>query len=736
MNALEIIAQDLFDKVRSRFTNLQMGDESGSVTVTPTDARFFDFDFAVEGANLGRVSISINDIGNLKIFYSQGILENSDTIIHHMWYDFLKEMRFFAKRRLLRFDTRDITKGNLEKNDFQYLAQTGPKEGNMNESSMFGSSKTSHRKVEDTDLIIRHSEAIDPEKPGARSRKIKNLFIQNAEGERFKFPFIYLPGARAMQRHVANGGTPHDDAGKAIVKTCEDILQLKDFGKKVKYSSLNDNAHAIIEKATDKLKKLRHHCECLSKQGYYESWMSSFEPQGEPVTELDDATVEGYRDTFTQEKFDEALQDMFPLIHSIMQEAGEVDLEQYLVKESDIENIEDEVKEDSFDAFESWAESVVEGSLTPDVIAGLKDLMSQGIQLGADGTEVIQALQGIGVDDNELFDSLSQLAKMNPNADPSLLQSVIGSWLEKTDPQAAQEIAGAQPTANTAEQPPQEPTGPGAVQPEQPTESMTPSKNTDIADKKEKMDRLKDTKSGPLHNVGKGLKAFFKGEKEPMESGPYFGQEDFHQWLKDATERVAHGEVKDWPELYAELIGDLDMPPEKAERIAQRLMKHDTLAQYRKKASGEMDVPKDADGEDNDSSFLDKLRSQAKSGSIKQDTSGFGAEKEDSTDNEPEDDQEHLLEPGAGKSAKMKEVAKIVFGFFNRTDGTWTRGEHGVVTHVKRHFANDGKGGEEEAKLAAELIKTVNSKYQGHSPEAEMESIRKLAGLPVSEAKS
>ena len=139
MKPIEIIAKDLFDKVRSRFTNLQMGDETGSVTVNPQDARFFDFDFAIEGHDLGRVSISINDIGNLKVFYSQGITENDDSGAQEIWYDFLREMRFFAKRRLLRFDTRDITKGNLEKKDFQYLAQ--PKDSSMKESSMFGSLK-------------------------------------------------------------------------------------------------------------------------------------------------------------------------------------------------------------------------------------------------------------------------------------------------------------------------------------------------------------------------------------------------------------------------------------------------------------------------------------------------------------------------------------------------------------------------------------------------------------------
>ena len=47
MKAIQIISQDLFDKVRSRFSNLEMGDETGAVTIDPTEAKFFDFDFVL-----------------------------------------------------------------------------------------------------------------------------------------------------------------------------------------------------------------------------------------------------------------------------------------------------------------------------------------------------------------------------------------------------------------------------------------------------------------------------------------------------------------------------------------------------------------------------------------------------------------------------------------------------------------------------------------------------------------
>ena len=57
MKAIQIISQDLFDKVRSRFQNLEMGDESGAITIDPAQARFFDFDFVIEGNEIGRAHV-------------------------------------------------------------------------------------------------------------------------------------------------------------------------------------------------------------------------------------------------------------------------------------------------------------------------------------------------------------------------------------------------------------------------------------------------------------------------------------------------------------------------------------------------------------------------------------------------------------------------------------------------------------------------------------------------------
>ena len=404
MNIIEIIAQDVFDKVRSRFSNLEMGDENGAVTSDPKEARFFDFDFTLEGNNLGRVSISLNELGSLKVFYGQDITEDADSIATGIWYDFLKEMRFFAKRRMLRFDTRDITKGNLNKDDFQYLAQNGTKENSMNESSMYGGPKTSFRKLENTLLRIRHSKTVDENQKGARSRNINALFIENEAGERFKYPFVHLAGAKAMQRHVANGGRPYDDVGNEIIGMSEQIAQLTAFKRHVgNHDGMNEEVNEILERSQMKLENLRKTVDGISKQGFYQQWVESISPADDEGFVMDQATMEDYKSKFTVKNFKEDLAQYFPLIHKIMQETGEVDLESYVAPIEEVQESEEgELRQsDDFAQFEAWADEVtdpIEEGMDPaveqKVMQIFKDFDLEANEVGAYGDpDIKKAMQ-------------------------------------------------------------------------------------------------------------------------------------------------------------------------------------------------------------------------------------------------------------------------------------------------------------------------------------------------------
>ena len=114
MDGRNNIANDLFFKIRSRFTGLKLGEESGSVTINPEEARFFDFDYQDSGNSIGHVTISLAEPNSMKVYFSSGISESMNGQQKDKWYGFLRELRNFAKRRLMAFDTRDISKDNLD----------------------------------------------------------------------------------------------------------------------------------------------------------------------------------------------------------------------------------------------------------------------------------------------------------------------------------------------------------------------------------------------------------------------------------------------------------------------------------------------------------------------------------------------------------------------------------------------------------------------------------------------
>ena len=344
-------SQDLFNKIRSQFSNIRLGDENGAATADPSSAVFFEFEFQEDADTFGSVSVSIADGNTMKVFYNRNLVDKIDEDSKGEWYAFLKELKDFAVEHQLRFDVRDITKNNLTKQDYENLADTNKtvNTDGMSEElnritklagvekapvaeGLTGTSKSSFENLNKTKLIIRHKGKVDETVPGARSRQIQSLYIENEEGERFKYPLTHLAGARAMQRHVSNGGRPHDEFGQHIVSTSEDIAKLNSFSR---YASnkdqLNDNAGDIIEQTKLKLENLRGYMRNISKQAHYEAAAKDFKTSEEQV--LDDETVNKLREKFTMKNLDSRVEDAFPIINKIM---SELDLKDLKPKASDV----------------------------------------------------------------------------------------------------------------------------------------------------------------------------------------------------------------------------------------------------------------------------------------------------------------------------------------------------------------------------------------------------------------
>ena len=473
MDATNNIATDLFYKIRSRFKGLKLGDGTGSITINPEDARFFDFDYMEGETAIGHVSISLAEQNSLKVYFSTGITESMDGGQKDNWYGFLKELRTFAKRRLMAFDTRDIAKDNLDQRDYEFLSQHNqPKdqsntvvkpvgESIMSESALYGSKTVSYQKLMDTRLIIKHNQAVmDDAAPGARSRNISGLFVENQDGERFKYPFIHLAGARAMQRHVANGGVPYDDLGKSIVTMSEEIAQLKSFGNYVVRNDLmNSDTNNVVERSAEQLNRLREQIKAMSKQGHYEQYRESFQAQTQE--EVPQEFVEEFTEKFTVRNFKEDIKNVFPVLYRLMKESdiGYDDIVAMTTTEQEtVEDVElDEHNE--FDRFESWVmglgeESAIQ-SQDPDeqttAIQQLQELVSQAFPAGVDGSNAVESLKGI-IDDPQLEKQIQTQAAQDPEMDA---RGLVQQWLSLYAPEVLEQLdfGDFDPNAQAAEEP-------------------------------------------------------------------------------------------------------------------------------------------------------------------------------------------------------------------------------------------------------------------------------------------
>jgi hypothetical protein len=458
MDARNSIANDLFYKVRSRFTGLKLGTETGAITINPEEARFFDFDYTDENVPVGHVTISLAEPSSMKVYFSSGITESMETDQKHKWYSFLKELREFAKRRLMAFDTRDIAKDNLDRRDFEFLTTvskpTAAKdtmlkpvgESVMNESQLYGTKTVSYQKLMDTRLIIKHSHAVmDDTQPGARSRNISALFVENQDGERFKYPFIHLAGARAMQRHVANGGVPYDDVGKNIIGMSEQIAQLRSFNNYVVRNDLmNSDTNSIVERSAQALNNLREQVARLSKQSHYEQFKESFQAQHE--LEVPEEVIEDFTNKFTVRNFKEDLKTVFPILYRLMQEDSIVEYDDIVAMTTENYNDEAELDleedQDELANFENWIMGLGEASpIQSDeeqlmAIDGLNKLVAQAFPVGVDGTNAIESLKGI-IDDPKLYKEIKDTSKQNPQED---VRPMIQAWLEQNAPEIADQI--------------------------------------------------------------------------------------------------------------------------------------------------------------------------------------------------------------------------------------------------------------------------------------------------------
>jgi len=166
--------------------------------------------------------------------------------------------------------------------------------------SMRGSIKTSNQPLGSTKIIVKHSKPVNEEVRGSRSRNIQKIFIENNE-ERFLFPSKNLNGARAMARHLYNGGVMHDTVGESIVAMCTELKTLKEFANYVKKQGLiNEENNDYVELAKQHINTIKETFKKLSGVKTYSKAVESLKD----MNNIDIVNEVNLEDHFTETHFD------------------------------------------------------------------------------------------------------------------------------------------------------------------------------------------------------------------------------------------------------------------------------------------------------------------------------------------------------------------------------------------------------------------------------------------------
>ena len=506
---LNLIAKELFAKIRTSFPEISLKDKESETTGKPSEARFFDFDYAIDGQNLGRITIHLSekdededgDKDGLTIIYSNAIVGKESDYTKKNFYKFLKELREFAKQKLLNFDTRDISKSNLEKRDYDFLSKKSG-DGNMTESKLYGTSKTSFQQFGESKIIVKHSAPINLENPAGRTQRIESIYIENAQGERFKYPFKHLNGARALAQHICHGGNPYDSMGQHITSLSEELGKLRMFKGYVERNPMVSEAMSSVNsKVLERIDQVKKEIFSLQNVNHYEQFAENFEETS--AKEIPEEIMNDWIDRLTIRTFNEELKNVFPYIFKLVDESDipvkNLTIEDLIDDEDEDEdkNTHKEVKE--FNEFESYLNSIVEGSSDifsddqekqDQAIEKLNQLVSQPFPVGTDGNNAIESLSGI-IEDDDLMDVLKELADINPDQD---VRDILKDYVEIKDKENGTDVLSKLNFEETPTEPempaepeaPAEPTAaPAPEAPAAPAAEPTPPAAPPVAEEKE-----------------------------------------------------------------------------------------------------------------------------------------------------------------------------------------------------------------------------------------------------------
>ena len=421
------LSQQLLDLLATRNFHPEMLDRMGKPS-NAEDAKTFTFDYvAGSGKNYGTMVVVLDSDNEMKIMYGDNLGRTMEGDDKGEFFDFLQHLNQKATSNRWTHSIADI---NQLKHTMQGMAaiQEGLFEG------YYGTRKVSYAgEPTQARLQIVHSQPLG--EGDARYRHIDRMFIETAEGEKFKLGFKSLSGARAMLEHVRQGGKPYDIRGCHITETVNEIAVLSRFNRASANRILEGVTQELVTEAQQYYQSLRENLKHMASSRGYVNYFESWHPA---TINEQEGVVDNIKTLFIEQSIDSRIEAALPLLAKIQQRGQQM-------KEADI--------------FESWINNLAEGTWTlpetPEQLDKLKTLMAGELIVGPDATNATEQLYDL-VGDDILFDRLHALAAQDPRAN---------AWNDTEVMNRLAELGVEMPAPTVPAEPPADATAPAPVPP-------------------------------------------------------------------------------------------------------------------------------------------------------------------------------------------------------------------------------------------------------------------------------
>lgn len=365
------INRELYGMLKSRGYRPDMFTSAGKKVAIPDKAEAFQFDFIKDGENYGKVTVTVDGLHRLIIYYGDDVEKSPKADSHdsESFNSLRKHLKRFAKNKQLGFELSDIDdlEADMAKRDHTQKEKLA--EGYY----AMGKMKSYSDNVPSTKIILQHSRQL--EEGEQRYRNINKIFVENAQGERFLIP-TNKPGlARVYARHIAEGGTPYDERGQHITSLCEEYNKMAGFVRATKNKQYNESVQQLVTEGVNHYSKLRETLNKMAGKRGYNEYFENYTP-----ALMEDENID-LSEMFMQSSLDPRIENVMPILGKLSKN----------ISENTISEV-DELAE--------WADNVIEGVVNSPTMSAPK----------------VKKLDEVEVEDDSNFGKLPISMQASPQA--------------------------------------------------------------------------------------------------------------------------------------------------------------------------------------------------------------------------------------------------------------------------------------------------------------------------------